>query len=69
MVRCRFDVVLRLQDILDGFLMSNRIDIQTYLDECEKILVDTGWTWPEYAREIDRRWDYLFGLPITPGLN
>jgi len=49
----------QLDALLDGLtvkLMAGKIDMLDYVDEWDDIIVFAGWTWEEFADEVDKHW-------------
>ncbi len=44
-----------LDDLTDRY-SKGKIDIQDYVDEWDDLVEFAGWTWDEFADEVDRRW-------------
>ena len=45
-----------LLDALNDDVMSGRIDVSDYIDEWNELIGFAGWTWEEFADEVDKRW-------------
>lgn len=49
----------QLESLLDkstSDFVNSRMDIHDYIDDWNSIVEFAGWTWDEFAREIDKRW-------------
>lgn len=45
-----------LLDQLTSELQAGAIDLQMYVDEWDRIVTFAGWTWEQFADEVDRHW-------------
>jgi hypothetical protein len=49
----------QLEALLDGLTddyASGKLDITGYIDEWNELVDFAGWTWEEFADEVDKRW-------------
>lgn len=61
-----FEDLLDLGDDIDERLASDRIDAGEAALEWDELLSASGWTEREFEDQIDRRWDYIDTLRVTP---
>lgn len=57
--RLNLNLLLDVQEALDGLLAHRRICFREYETFWFDILQSRGWTFEEYAVAIDARWDTL----------
>lgn len=50
----------QLEALLGGLyqqLVTEKLSVAEYMNEWDKLVSFSGWTWPEFTVEIDKRWE------------
>lgn len=55
-MRLSFDDLEALHEGLVARLHAGTVGLNGYRDEWDRLVTFAGWTWHEYADEVDRRW-------------
>lgn len=55
-MRLSFAQLDGMLDVLTEKFMHGQIDLCEYVDDWNELVEFAGWTWEEFANEVDKRW-------------